>query len=348
MEDTYGQFLEYLEKNSSIIRSSMILDERNDLRKRLEPMYGGMYHDPPPYDPGPLKVAATDSSEFIRELYNGKKIILIRSFTKMGNRIWNHFISEVIDVDRDVLRNFTILLMEHSEHVSTLKMLEDVDRPDYILLDGSLIGRMRHRNQRIGAENYENFMKEYFSTLARLVETCLEKNIPLIFVAKSSESRILKDFMIARSFSGSEVNRFRSVTDHVVVRSFSKKPGYTSPICITLRNPESSSGKSLGIATFHIMPYIMDVPMKIDVVSCEIQNDLHNEPETVHIDQNLIGFLFWGYTGLRVHNIWLAEVDKLVKFNNKEIEELYMKTFEREIGIEFYETRGERRARIRI
>lgn len=347
MDDTYGQFLEYLEKNSSKIRSSMILDEKDDLRKKLDQIYGKMYHDPPPYDTGKLKVAATDSSEFIRELYNGKKIILIRSFTKMGNRIWNHFISEVIDVDRDVLRNFTILLMEHSEHVSTLKML-DSEKPDFILLDGSLIGRMRHRNQRIGAENYENFMKEYFSTLSRLVDTCIEKNIPLIFVAKSSESRILKDFMISMTASGNHGDTFRSITDHVIVRSLSRKPGYTSPICIGLPNPESSSGKLLGIATFHIMPHLLDVPMKIDIVLPENQEDTHKEPETVNIDQNIIGFLFWGYTGLRVHNIWLAEVDKLVKFNNREIEDLYMKTFEREIGIEFYETRGERRARIRI
>jgi NurA-like 5'-3' nuclease len=172
--------------------------------------------------------------------------------------------------------------------------------------------------------------------------------LPLIFVAKSSESRILKDFMVRRTFSGSHENQFRTVTDHVVVRSLSEKPGYTSPIRISLRNPDSMTKKDLGIATFHIMPHIMDVPMKIDVVCPELQVDPNKEPDTVVIDETLVGFLFWGYIGLRVHNIWLAEVDKLVKFNSKEIEDLYMKTFEREIGIEFYETRGERRARIRI
>jgi NurA-like 5'-3' nuclease len=347
MDDTYGQFVEYLKKNSAQIRSSMILDEKNDLRKRLDPVFHEMYHEPPPYDPEPLKVAATDSSEFIRELYNGKNIILIRSFTKMGNRIWNHFISEVIDVDRDVLRNFTILLMEHSEHLSTLKMIND-ERPDFILLDGSLIGRMRHRNQRIGAENYEDFMQEYFRTLAKLVESCIEKNIPLIFVAKSSESRILKDFMLKKALMGKEAGRFRTVTDHVIVRSIASKVGYTSPIRINMRNPESGSGRETGIATFHVMPHLMDVPMKIDVVSAELQTDLHEDPETVDLKSDLLGFLFWGYTGLKIHNIWLAEVDRIVKFNNREIEDLYMKTFEREIGIEFYETRGERRARIRI
>ena len=347
MDDTYAQFLDYLKKNSSKIRSSMILDEENDLRKRLEPVFNKMYHEPPTYDPVPVKVAATDSSEFIRELYNGKKIILIRSFTKMGNRIWNHFISEVIDVDRDVLRNFTILLMEHSEHVSTLKMIKD-DTPDFILLDGSLIGRMRHRNQRIGAENYEDFMKEYFSTLAELVETCVEKNIPLIFVAKSSESRILRDFMVRKTFPGNKGIQLGTLTDHVIVRSMARKVGYTSPIMISLHNPESMSGREIGIATFHIMPHLMDVPMKIDIVSGELQVGLQKEPDTVQLQRDLLGFLFWGYTGLKIHNIWLAEVDRIVKFNNREIEDLYMKTFEREIGIEFYETRGERRARIRI
>ncbi|WP_393971538.1 DNA double-strand break repair nuclease NurA [Oxyplasma meridianum] len=347
MDDTYGQFLDYLKKNSSKIRSSMILDESSDLRKRLEPMFHEMYHHPPPYSFKPLKVAATDSSEFIRELYNGKKIFLIRSFTKMGNRVWNHFISEVIDVDREVLRNFTILLMEHSEHLSTLKMMGE-DRPDYILLDGSLVGRMRHRNQRIKAENYEDFMEEYFETLSKLVESCINRNIPLIFVAKSSESRILRDFIIKKAFPGGEVNHLMTMTDHVIVRSLSKRVGFTSPIKISLGNSGSKAGKKIGIATFHIMPHLRDVPIKIDIVLPELQNDLHQEPEIVHLQSDLIGFLFWGYSGLKIHNIWLAEVDRSVKFNHREIEDLYMKTFEREVGIEFYETRGERRARIRI
>jgi NurA-like 5'-3' nuclease len=347
MDDTYGQFLDYLKKNSSRIRSSMILEDSSDLRKKLDPIFHEMFHKPPEYDPRPLKVAATDSSEFIRELYNGKKLILIRSFTKMGDRVWNHFISEVIDVDREVLRNFTILLMEHAEHLSTLKMMEE-EKPDYILLDGSLVGRMRHRNQRIGAENYEDFMKEYFLTLSKLVESCIDRNIPLIFVAKSSESRILRDFIIRKAFSGNQGDQFKSLTDHVIVRSLSAGVGFTSPIRISLPMSESKSERGIGIATFHIMPHPMDVPMKIDIVLAELQKNLQRDPEPVDLPNDLLGFLFWGYTGLKIHNIWLAEVDRIVKFNNKEIEELYMKTFEREIGIEFYETRGERRARIRI
>ena len=77
MEDTYGQFLEYLEKNSSIIRSSMILDERNDLRKRLEPMYGEMYHDPPPYDPVSHFCEAPDQYDFLSVIELPDKKILI-------------------------------------------------------------------------------------------------------------------------------------------------------------------------------------------------------------------------------------------------------------------------------
>jgi len=347
MDDTYGQFLDYLKKNSSRIRSSMILEDSSDLRKKLDPIFHEMFHKQPEYEPRQLKVAATDSSEFIRELYNGKKLILIRSFTKMGDRVWNHFISEVIDVDREVLRNFTILLMEHAEHLSTLKMMEE-EKPDYILLDGSLVGRMRHRNQRIGAENYEDFMKEYFLTLSKLVESCIDRNIPLIFVAKSSESRILRDFMIRKGLPGDKGEQFKSLTDHVIVRSLSPGVGFTSPIIISLPMSESKSERKIGIATFHIMPHPMDVPMKIDIVLAELQSNLQKDPDSVDLPNDLLGFLFWGYTGLKIHNIWLAEVDRIVKFNNKEIEELYMKTFEREIGIEFYETRGERRARIRI
>ena len=38
----------------------------------------------------------------------------------------------------------------------------------------------------------------------------------------------------------------------------------------------------------------------------------------------------------------------MVKFRAAEMENVYMKAFESEIGVEFYETRGERRARLRV
>ena len=66
------------------------------------------------------------------------------------------------------------------------------------------------------------------------------------------------------------------------------------------------------------------------------------------ISENIRNLLFWGYGGLKVHNIWLSRVDDLVKFRSEETENVFMRAFEKEIGISLYETRGERRARIRI
>jgi len=58
--------------------------------------------------------------------------------------------------------------------------------------------------------------------------------------------------------------------------------------------------------------------------------------------------MIYGYTGYKVYNLWLSDIDNMVKFRKNEVENVYLKEFERVVGIPFYETRGERRARIRI
>ena len=64
--------------------------------------------------------------------------------------------------------------------------------------------------------------------------------------------------------------------------------------------------------------------------------------------ERIVDTIFWAYAGQKVYNIWLSKVDNMVKFRSEEVEKIYMRQFEKTIGIPMYETRGERRARIRI
>lgn len=353
MNDTYEEFLEYLHENRKTIENSLVLD-RNSL---LFSLYSGIFNknfiraDGTDFNPGLM--SATDSSEFVRELYNGKKIILIRSYTKMGSEIYTDFLAEVINVHRDHLRNFTILLMEHSEHKSILKSL-DYGKPDYILVDGSLIGRLSHEDSKILAEKYENFIDDYYSTLGKLIEKSLSLNIPLVFIAKSSESTQFKKYLLnsldsSQKMSDLVKNEMKSSnTDHFLVKSLAGTSGMTVPLIIPRSIKWNSERKKLNIVTFHAMPREHDLPIKVDIVLPDVQDMEIEAPDRFEVPNRIIEMVFWGYGGLKTHNIWLAEIDKLVKFSQKEVEGIYMKAFEREIGVQFYETRGERRARFRI
>ena len=58
--------------------------------------------------------------------------------------------------------------------------------------------------------------------------------------------------------------------------------------------------------------------------------------------------VYGGYAGLKLHNIWLAKVDRKVRISRQESENVFMKMFEDMVGMQMIESRGERRARIRI
>lgn len=354
MNDTYEDYLHFLEANMDRIRESMHIDRESPLRKIYYEGFLDNYTEKSSSDFSPGLISATDSSEFVRELYNGKKLILIRAFAKTRDTTGKDFICEVMDVNRDEIRNFTILLMEHTEHIATLDLLQK-ESPDYVLMDGSLVGRLHHKRGRIDAENYENFMDAYFEALFKLIRTCLDRGIPMVFVAKSSESTMLRNYILAGLDRGrfpedlirSEKEHKR--TDHLLVKSFAPGNGYTAPLKVSYDAERKwFEGSRLNVVTFHALPDSKDLPVKVDIVLPEAQGESNTKPVPYSLDHKIIDLIFWGYGGLKTHNIWLADVDREVKFRQKEIEELYMRTFERVVGVAFYETRGERRARIRI
>jgi NurA-like 5'-3' nuclease len=345
--DTFSDFMNYLAKNSDSMKRDLKLDETSEIYKFYRDLFNSNYYKFTPYDPGKIDVASTDSSEFLRMLYNGKNIILIRAYTLYKNNITSDFHADLVAVDPVDQRNFTILLMEHSEHKSILKFLEE-NTPEYIFVDGSLKGRLSHRIEPFSIDKYENFMYDYVKTLKELIKKVYEKNITLIFMAKSSYTECLKKYLLATARKDPEtskiVDRESSIyrNDHYIIKSFAREKGYTTP----LMYKKNLEGTDINYVSFDALPDPMDLPMKVQVLSRDfIKEDLDQKP--YNLDEKIINTVFYGYTGYKVYNLWLVDVDKKVKFHSAEMERVYMRALERALGITFYETRGERRARIR-
>ena len=351
MKDTFALFMDFLRNNREEIRNSLEM-AADSWRREL---YGTVFRDnfisaPETVPVSGKQVSSTDSTEFIRELYNGKKLILIRAYTVLGKRIFPSFISEVISVSRDDLQQFTIMLMEHTEHLSVLDMLRD-EKPDYILIDGSLTGRIFRSFRNLNAEGYREFSGNYIRTLGDMLEAASAKGVPVIFMAKSSESKLFRRYLLGlikasrRQEEALEAEEKLNASDHFLVKSLAGGPGYTVPLLQAA--PRIWGNGKFPVLTTHILPRVNDLPLKVDVV-ISTEGNVPDATEGQELPGDIMNLLFWGYGDLKTYNIWLADVDRLVKFRNSEVENIYMKAFEREIGVSFYETRGERRARLRI
>ncbi|MEM0139937.1 MAG: DNA double-strand break repair nuclease NurA [Ferroplasma sp.] len=345
--DTFSDFVDYLNTNRKTLKKELEMDKTSQLYLFYKSLFNANYHLFKPHDPDSLNIAATDSSEFIRMLYNGKNIVLIRAYTLYENKVTKEFHADMVAVDPVEQRNFTILLMEHAEHQSIIEFLKE-NSPDYVFIDGSLKGRISHLNKKLPVEGYENFMAEYFSTLKKLIRTAFDKNATLIFIAKSSYTECFKKFLlnqVRKTDENSAIIEKESAiyrNDHYLIRSFAEYPGYTAPIMYKY----SLDGIDINYVSTDVVPDVNDLPVKAQVISRQFASEMLDK-KAYNLDENIINLIFYGYTGYKVYNIWLVNVDKLVKFRSQEIEKLYMKQLEKTLGITFYETRGERRARIR-
>ncbi len=351
MKDTFTLFMDFLRTNRDEIKNSLEMAENSWRRELYGPVFRKNFIEAPETEPVSGKaVSSTDSTEFIRELYNGKKLILIRAYTVLGKKIFPSFISEVISVSRDDLQQFTIMLMEHSEHLSIIDMLKE-ESPDYVLVDGSLTGRIFRKFKVLNADGYREFSRKYIDALGEMLELASKKNIPVIFMAKSSESKLFRTYLLnllkqenSHNETITEEEKL-SASDHFLVKSMARKAGYTVPLLQAV--PRIWGEGRFPVLTTHILPRINDLPLKVDVVF-STEGQVPDITEGSNLPEDVMNLLFWGYGDLKTYNIWLADVDRLVKFRNSEVENIYMRAFEREIGVSFYETRGERRARLRI
>ena len=336
MDEGYEDYVRFLKENIDQIRSSLIMD-RKDFNQAVPEWFSEIYHEYVPENQIFSSISASDSSEFVRELYNGKKIIMTRGYSVKGGKSYSQFFSDVFWVSRDHLRSLVTMLMENVEHISVCKMLKK-ESPDLVLLDGSLTGRLYHGYKRFESEKYADLADAYYDNLNEMLLSSSKTGSAIVYISKTSESRLLVSQFLKEhraSLPSSDIKKLEATVDHVIVKSLAVSPGYTEPIRV-----ENSFIDDRSIWSFNILPSIQDLPVKVEVVT---ESELDRT-----FFYKLLDTLYWGYCGAKVHNIWISNADNMVKFRTDEVERIYMATFERIIGIPFYETRGKRRARIRI
>ena len=336
----YTDYIKFLKENREKIREALIIPPNSEraeiygreLEKSFLPLPEGLRPD--------VIVSATDGSEFIRELYNGMKIILTRAMTITGQE---EFLSSDISikvVNRYSLQTYVTRSMEMREHQSLIKCLSERNI-GIAFLDGSALGRINENIERVVGDDLENFPDLYMDTMENLLKKAKEKNARLVFISKSSDSKVFKKELLDGSDLDDSARKreySNSVTDHTIIKSLAKFPGYTVPITIE----KNFRKENLRIVTTHILPALNDTPMRVDIIF------MSGEGNMEVISEQIVKIAVWAYSGLKIHNVWLSDVDRRIKFTREESEEVLMKAFEKETGVIMPETRGERRARIRV
>ncbi|KAA8922674.1 DNA double-strand break repair nuclease NurA [Thermoplasma sp.] len=329
--DAFTQYREYLRQNANSIRDAMIMPRDSPLRSVYRDPFTRHYTDLPEQDADvkDLSISATDSSEFSRELYSGPFFILVRSYSKIHGKIYVDFRSSIKSVTPEEVKKETIMMMESSEHRSLLKLINS-ESPDISLVDGSLMGRIgRCQNYQMSVDADE----DYCMGLRSLLEAAAGKTT-LVFVSKSTRSRVLRDTLLDEAEHNQLVDAERNSWhfDHYIIKSLAERPGYIKPLPVRM----GIGNLSLEVMVSDILPRLEDVPIRFEVFGSHVPFE------------KVLQVMMYGYTGYKVYNLWLSDIDNMVKFRKNEVENVYLKEFERTTGIPFYETRGERRARIRI
>lgn len=106
------------------------------------------------------------------------------------------------------------------------------------------------------------------------------------------------------------------------------------------------------IVSFHLLMDSRDTPLRVDVPSwiCGSRNTLSGFMKTQFVEdhgavEEIICLLKAGYAGLRDYNVWLKHVDDEVKLHEKDMDALYERLLEKELGITLIHTRGYRRVK---
>jgi len=106
------------------------------------------------------------------------------------------------------------------------------------------------------------------------------------------------------------------------------------------------------ILSFHLLLNPRDTPLRIDVPSWVYgsKNTLSSFMKTQFVEANhtineIISILRAGYAGLRNYNIWLKHADEEVKLHREDMDSLYERVLEKELGLTLIHTRGYRRVK---
>ena len=331
--DFYSDLDRFLKSNSNRIREDLLLSKNNPLYEYYRDRVRGFLQGLPESVKPPYDICATDGSEYVQELYNGKKFVVARAISQIQEREYYSTYFNVLGMERDDVQQLVKRIMEDAEHRAALNALIK-EKNCIMVMDGSLSGRFYWGKTNYSGEIGKDFYNRYMESFVALLEKAREKKIIILYISKTSDTGVMKKEIHKNEKSLPQFVKESNITDHVLIKSIAEKPCYTEPMLIQGGNTEYNC----EFQTIHVLPAMDDLPMKIDFIIPE------GAKTTV---EDIVSWMMWGYSGLRSHNIWASLVDKKVKLS-RDTTRIVMEMFENEIGVWNAETRGQRRERIRL
>jgi len=147
--------------------------------------------------PSEFVVLAVDSSSQHIVTSNGGIFYVIRALALSKDRKYRKVVAD-FDFTSDSMYEAVHIIhrkMEWLEHEVALEAIND-GFEGYILLDGSIYGRLVHIPIETGYVNDRAFMLKYFETLIKLLESCRENCIPIVGISKESRTSFFREFLI--------------------------------------------------------------------------------------------------------------------------------------------------------
>ena len=331
--DFYSELDTFLKSNSSRIREDLMLSKSNPLYEYYRDRVRNLLHEMPEPVKPPYEICATDGSEYVQELYNGKKFVVARAISQIMDREYFSTYFNVLGMDRDDVQQLVKRIMESAEHKAALEAVKK-EESCLMIMDGSVSGRFWWGKKVYEGEIGKDFYREYMDSFVSFLKQAREKKIIVLYISKTSETSVMKKELHKNEKTLPDFVKINNLTDHVLIKSIAEKPCYTDPILMQ----SEYEGYMCNFQTVHVLPEMDDLPMKIDMII--------PEGVTTSVDE-IISWMMWGYTGIRSHNLWVSLVDKKVKLN-RDTTRVVMEMFENEIEVWNAETRGQRRERIRL
>ena len=161
------------------------------------------------------EVLAVDSSSAKHSLGDGSIFYVVRALALSANRKYKR-----VSVGHEYSPNFKDLpllgrLREHLEHLVALDALKD-GFEGFILIDGSLFGRLSHLPKETDFVKNRALMVDYFEVLSSFLDAARRSSVPVVGVSKESRTSFFRTFLLAKILENAGVEQeFR----HFLIRS---------------------------------------------------------------------------------------------------------------------------------
>jgi len=238
-----------------------------------------------------FRVLAVDGSLQYTVMSNGGIFYVVRALALSNTNVKFRSVHTGFDYSSD--ENYRAVvgkMMEWLEHRVVLEALKE-GFEGYILIDGSIYGRLAHIPLEVDSAYSRDFMVRYFETLIKLFQTAKERRAPIIGLSKESRSSFLREFLmrsiifrLAEEFNLNvlEVEKYLSMAldrkrlssilgripmpirefiieyatlkpDFLIIMSYGRKPGHSMPLILS---PPSGARKAYRLIDTDPVKYL--------------------------------------------------------------------------------------------